>query len=74
MGDSSSAGVNRALAEELVEQARADGVELVGPGRLLSQLTKQVLGFDEVVTRVEVTVVFDGERISARLDKDAHGG
>ncbi len=38
-----SGQVDRALAEELVEQARVDGVELVGPGGLLSQLTKQVL-------------------------------
>jgi putative transposase len=31
------------LAEELVEQARADGVELVGQGGLLTRLTKSVL-------------------------------
>ncbi|MCP4319869.1 MAG: IS256 family transposase [Hyphomicrobiales bacterium] len=31
------------LAEELVERARNDGVELVGPGGLLSGLTKNVL-------------------------------
>jgi len=31
------------LAEELVERAREDGVELVGPGGLLSGLTKNVL-------------------------------
>ena len=31
------------LAERLVEQARADGVELIGPGGLLSDLTKRVL-------------------------------
>jgi putative transposase len=35
--------VSRSVAEQLVEQARADGVELVGPGGLLSDLTKQVL-------------------------------
>jgi len=33
----------RSLAEQLVEQARADGVDLVGPGGLLAGLTKQVL-------------------------------
>ena len=33
----------RSLAEQLVEQARADGRSLVGPGGLLSDLTKQVL-------------------------------
>jgi hypothetical protein len=35
--------VDRALAEHLVERARAEGVELVGPGGLLAGLTKQVL-------------------------------
>lgn len=29
----------RSVAEQLVEQARADGVDLVGPGGLLSNLT-----------------------------------
>ena len=28
------------IAEQLVEQARADGVDLVGPNGLLGQLTK----------------------------------
>jgi Transposase, Mutator family len=31
------------LAEELVEKARAEGIDLVGPGELLSGLTKSVL-------------------------------
>ena len=31
------------LAEQLLAQARAQGVELVGPGGLLNQLTKRVL-------------------------------
>ncbi|MEO6503095.1 MAG: hypothetical protein ABIQ09_14460 [Jatrophihabitantaceae bacterium] len=31
------------LAHELVERARAEGVDLVGPGGLLSGLTKSVL-------------------------------
>ena len=31
------------LAQQLVEQARAEGVELVGPGGLLTGLTKTVL-------------------------------
>ena len=34
---------DRSIAEQLVEQARADGVDLVGPGGLLAGLTKQVL-------------------------------
>ena len=35
--------VDPAIAEQLVEQARTDGVELVGPGGLLGELTEQVL-------------------------------
>ena len=31
------------IAEQLVEQAKADGVELVGPGGLLNGLTRTVL-------------------------------
>ena len=31
------------MAKELVERARAEGVQLVGPGGLLSDLTKTVL-------------------------------
>lgn len=34
---------DRSLAERLVDQARADGKDLVGPGDLLWVLTKQVL-------------------------------
>jgi putative transposase len=33
----------RELAEQLVEQARAEGVDLVGPGGLLGDLTKRVV-------------------------------
>jgi putative transposase len=35
--------IDPSIAERLVEQARTDGVDLVGPGGLLSELTKQVL-------------------------------
>jgi len=35
--------VDPAIAEQLVDQARTDGVDLVGPEGLLGQLTKQVL-------------------------------
>ncbi len=35
--------VDEALAQELVERARSEGVELVGPGGLLTDLTKTVL-------------------------------
>jgi len=41
--ESSEQRPDRSLAEQLVEQARADGKNLVGPGGLLSDLTKQVL-------------------------------
>ena len=40
---SDDARPDRSLAEQLVEQARADGIDLVGPGGLLAGLTKQVL-------------------------------
>jgi putative transposase len=36
-------GVDREFAQQLVEQARAQGVELVGPNGLLGGLTKRVL-------------------------------
>jgi transposase-like protein len=35
--------VDRAFAEQLVERARAEGVDFVGPGGLLGDLTKRVL-------------------------------
>ena len=41
--DTNTERPDRSLAEQLVEQARADGKDLVGPGGLLSDLTKQVL-------------------------------
>jgi hypothetical protein len=34
--------VDEALAQELVARARSEGVELVGPGGLLTGLTKTV--------------------------------
>lgn len=40
------------IAEQLVEQAKADGVELVGPGGLLNGLTKTVL---EAALEVEMS-------------------
>ena len=39
----SGSPAGRELAEQLVEQARAEGVDLVGPGGLLGDLTKRVL-------------------------------
>jgi len=35
--------IDPSIAERLVEQARTDGVDLVGPGGLLGELTKQIL-------------------------------
>jgi transposase-like protein len=48
------------LAEQLLAQAKAQGVELIGPGGLLNQLTKQVLE-----TALE-------EEMSAHLGYDKH--
>ena len=39
-GDDVKGRPERWLAEQLVEQARADAVDLVGPGGLLAGLTK----------------------------------
>src|SRR5690242_17423149 len=50
----------REVAEQLLAQARAQGVELVGPGGLLNQLTKRVLE-----TALE-------EEMSAHLGYDKH--
>jgi putative transposase len=41
--DTSEERPDRSLAEQLIDEARADGKSLVGPGGLLSELTKQVL-------------------------------
>ena len=38
-----SPGLDVRIAQELIEQARADGVSLVGPDGLLAQITKTVL-------------------------------
>ena len=46
---------DRSLAEQLVEQARADGVDLVGPGGLLSDLTQQVLEIFFQLTNIHST-------------------
>ena len=42
-GPSGSAVVTAEVAEQLVADARAEGVDLVGPGGLLGDLTKRVL-------------------------------
>jgi putative transposase len=48
----SSPASGQELAEQLVDQARAEGVDLVGPGGLLGDLTKRVL---EAGLEVEMT-------------------
>lgn len=47
------------MAEQPVEQARAEGVDLVGPGGLLGDLTKRVL---EARLEAEMTDHFGYER------------
>ena len=42
----------QALAEQLLAEAKASNVELIGPGRLLNQLTKRVL---ETALEAEMT-------------------
>ena len=42
-GDNDDGRLDQSIAEELVARARADGVDLVGPGGLLGDLTKQIL-------------------------------
>ena len=37
-----AAGLDVRIAQELIDQARAQGVSLVGPGGLLSQITRTV--------------------------------
>jgi putative transposase len=54
------------LAEQLVDQARAAGVQLTGPGGLLSGLTKQVL---ETALQVEMTEHLGYDR----HDRAGHG-
>jgi putative transposase len=41
--ETAARGVDETFAQELVERARSEGVELVGPGGLLTGLTKTVL-------------------------------
>jgi hypothetical protein len=43
VGETAARTVDETLAQELVERARTEGIELVGPGGLLTGLTKTVL-------------------------------
>jgi hypothetical protein len=51
-GKSMEPVVNEELARRLVEQARTEGLSLIGPGGLLGDLTKRVL---ETSLEVEMT-------------------
>jgi hypothetical protein len=51
------------VAGQLVEAARAQGVELTGPGGLLTGLTRQVL---ETALEVELTTTWDMTGVSGR--------
>jgi len=42
-GDNADRDRDQAIAEELVARARAEGVDLVGPGGVLGELTKRIL-------------------------------
>ena len=48
---------DRSLGEQLVDQARADGKNLVGPGGLPSDLTKQVLETGIEVEIEDISVI-----------------
>jgi hypothetical protein len=51
------------LAHELVEQARAEGVELVGPGGLLTGLTKAVPDLADRLDHLAVGLEAHGESL-----------
>jgi putative transposase len=61
------------LAERLVEEARAEGTELVGPGGLLGDLTKRVL---EAGLEAEMTdhVGYDRHAVEGRNGENSRNG
>ena len=61
------------IAEQLVEQAKMDGVDLVGPGGLLSDLTKTVL---ETALEVEMSehLGYDKHAIEGRNNGNSRNG
>jgi transposase-like protein len=56
------ADARQVLADQLVEQAKTDGISLIGPGGLLSDITKRVL---ETGLEVELTDHLGYEKHSA---------
>ena len=63
------------LAQQLVEQARADGVELVGPGGVLTGLTRTVLeaALDAELSSIWVTTSTTQPAATARTRAMAPG-
>jgi transposase-like protein len=61
------------IAEQLVEQAKTDGVDLVGPGGLLSDLTKTVL---ETALEVEMSehLGYDKHAVEGRNNGNSRNG
>ena len=61
------------LAQELVEQARAEGVELLGQGGLLTRLTKSVL---ETALESEMTehLGYDKHNVMGRNGGNSRNG
>jgi len=64
---------HQALAEQLVAEARASGVSLVGPGGLLAELTKRVL---ETGLEVEMTehLGYDKHAVEGRNGANSRNG
>src|SRR5438128_5690576 len=69
--ESAERTVDEALAQELVERARSEGVELVGPGGLLAGLTKTVL---ETALEAELTEHLGHEHGQAPLGSNVRNG
>jgi transposase-like protein len=65
--------VQARLAEELVEQARAQGVDLIGPGGLLAGLTKRVL---ETALEAELTdhLGYEAHEVAGRDGGNSRNG
>ena len=61
------------IAEQLVDQARSDGVKLVGPGGLLNGLTRTVL---ETALEVEMSehLGYDKDAVEGRSNVNSRNG
>jgi len=65
--------VDEALAQELVERARSEGVELVGPGGLLTGLTKTVLE-TALETEMDEHLGYEKHAVSGRNRGNSRNG